>query len=144
MIDREIEAVKKAILVSGTDDWVHIAEVTLAAAQAMYGEHRLDGFPSDETMSVEQLASLRQDWVAAQERTALPLGIRAVKELIRDGLVRIGDATDSGFIPWEGSAEAIESRIDRVVEEAPYPLLPGHLFWFSNTPSGDEMANTFD
>lgn len=143
-MDREIEAVKKAILVSGTDDWVHIAEVTLAAARAMYGEHRLEGFPSDEVMSVGQLAPLRQDWLAAQERTALPLGIRAVKELIRDGLVRIGDATDSGFMPWEGSAEAIESRIYNVVQQAPYPLLPGHLFWLSNTPSGDEVANTFN
>jgi hypothetical protein len=91
-------------------------------------------------MSVDRLASLSEDWLAAEEREALPLAIMAVKELLRDGLVRIGDTTTSGFVPWDGSEEEIESRIDSAAANSEFPLLPGHLFWLENTPLGDEKA----
>lgn len=141
-MDREMEAVKSAILASGLDDWVHIAEVVLAARQARSGGHALDGYPDDTTTSVDRLTGLRGEWLAQNEREALPLGIAAVKELFRDGLVRVGDTSDSGFLPWSGSLEEIESRIDYAARMAQYPLLPGHLFWIENTPSGDEIARS--
>jgi hypothetical protein len=107
----------------------------------MFEDHRLDGYPDDQTLTVAELAALRKSWLASQEREAFPLAIRAVKELIRDGLVQIGYTTNTGFVPWEGSLEEIEQRIDAVAATAEFPLLPGHLFWLNSTPEGDAVAN---
>jgi hypothetical protein len=127
-MDREVEAVKTAILSSGLDDWVHMAEVVSAARQARSEGASDEGSPDDS--------------LAKQERAAFPLGIAAIKELLRDGLVRVGETTPEGFVAWRGSADEIESRIDSVAQQAEFPLLPGHLFWIENTPSGDEVARS--
>ena len=74
-------------------------------------------------------------------RPNVPLGIVAVKELLREGLVRVGETSTQGFVAWSGSLEDIESHIDSVVESAEYPLLPGQLFWVHNTSAGDEKGN---
>lgn len=139
-MERETEAIKRAILTSGLDDWVHIAEIAAAARQARFGEHVLDGYPDDETVHGDELARLRAAWLAQREREALPSGIIAIKELLRAGLVRVGDTIDGRFVPWQGSSPEIESRIDTLVRDAEYPLLPGHLFWLENTSLGDEIA----
>jgi hypothetical protein len=141
-MDNNVEAVKNAVLASGMDDWVHIAEVVSAARQARSGQRPEQGYPDDSTMSIDDLGRLRSEWLARSEREALPLGVSAVKELLRAGLVRIGEVSDSGFVAWRGSVEEIESLIDGVVQEAEYPLLPGHLFWIENTPLGDEVARS--
>lgn len=137
---REIDAVKKAILESGLDDWVHIGEVVAAARWAKYGNAFRDGFPDDPAMDMAELGRRRNMWMAEADRDALPLGIIAVKELLRDGLVRVGGTSTGRFIAWEGAVEEIESRIDSAVETAEFPLLPGHLFWIENRPQGDEAA----
>jgi hypothetical protein len=139
-MDHSIRFIEGKVLASGTDDWVHVAEVCFAARQAVLGERLRDGYPNDETLEIEQLASLRKRWTAAQERECFPLAIRAVKEMIRSGLVQIGSLTNAGFIQWGGSLEEIESRLDSVVEAAEFPLQPGDLFWLQNTPDGDEVA----
>jgi len=141
-MDREVGAVKSAILASGLDDWVHIAEVVLAARQARSVARSSEGHPDDSTTIVEGPGQLRSEWLAQSEREALPLGIAAVKELLRDGLIQIGETSNGGFAPWGGSPEEIEARIDHAVQGAQYPLLPGHLFWIENTPSGDEIARS--
>lgn len=142
MPDPRVLFIKKQILAKGYDDWVHDAEVCFAAREAEFGDHLLDDFPNDETLGVEQLASLRDEWSAGQERECLPLGIRAVKELVREGLVLVGEVGGQGFVPWTGPVEEVESRLDSLVEEAVLPLLPGDLFWLENTQSGDEKATS--
>ena len=141
-MDREVESVKSAILASGLDDWVHIAEVVSAARQAGSVARSSEGHPDNSMTIVDGFGQLRNEWLAQSERDALPLGIAAVKELLRDGLIRIGETSNGGFVPWGGSLEEIESRIDHAVRGAQYPLLPGHLFWIENTPSGDEIARS--
>jgi hypothetical protein len=70
----------------------------------------------------------------------MPLGIRAVKELLRDGLIRVGDTVGDRFEAWPGSVLEVESRIDIKLGLVTYPVLPGDLFWIENTPAGDEKA----
>jgi hypothetical protein len=110
------------------------------ARQAKFGERAVVNHAADQSGNVDQLARLRDEWVAQQERDALPLGIAAVKELLREGLIRVGDAGSGGFTAWVGSTREIESRVDAALETAEYPVLPGHLFWIVNTPLGDERA----
>jgi hypothetical protein len=141
-MDREIDAVKDTILVHGLDDWVHIGEAVAAARQAKYGDAFRDGFPDDPAMDIAKLGRRRNEWMARNDRDALPLGIVAVKELLRDGLIRIGQTSSGSFVAWSGTVEEIESRIDSAVESAEFPLLPGHLFWVDNTPPGDEVAES--
>lgn len=141
-MDRESTFVKQRILASGTDDWVHIVEVSFAARLAMYGDHIRDGYPDAGSVDAGQLAATRDKWSAEQERQSFPIAIRAVKELVRDGLVQIGYTTDAGFVPWEGALEEIDERIDAVAATAEFPLLPGDLFWLNNTPEGDAVARS--
>jgi len=138
--DPRINHVKNEILASGTDDWVHIAEVVFFAREAMFGDRLEERYPNDASLSVERLAEERDRWSASQERTALPLAIVAVKELLREQLVRVGETIGRAFVPWSGSLAEIESRIDAAAENAVFPLLPGHLFWLENTPAGNERA----
>lgn len=139
-MSRGIDFIKNKILASGTDDWVHEAEACYAARQAVFGDRLREGFPEDETLGTERLAALRADWTAAQERQAFPLALEAIKELLRDGLIEIGSVTKDGFVRWGGSSVELESRIDRLLEMTHYPLMPGDLFWLSNTSLGDEKA----
>jgi hypothetical protein len=139
---RDVDAVKNAILASGLDDWVHIAEVVAAARQARSVPLSKQDHRGDSTAIADELSQLRSERLVESEREALPLGIVAVKELLGEGLIRIGEISNSGFMPWRGSFEEIESRIDDTVTAAQYPLLPGHLFWIENTPSGDEAARS--
>jgi hypothetical protein len=141
-MDHEVEAVRSAILSSGLDDWVHIAEVVAAARQARSVASSSVGHPDDPMTIVDGPGQLRNERLAQSEREALPIGIVAVKELLRDGLIRIGETSNDGFVPWGGSLEEIESRIDHAVQGAQYPLLPGYLFWIENTPFGDEIARS--
>ena len=133
MHDSKLEAVKSAILLNGLDDWVHIAEVVLAARQATSGHS---------SVGAEKPTQRRQEQLAENERRALPLGIAAVKELLRHGLIRVGETSSGEFVAWVGSLEQVESRIDHAVHDAQYPLLPGHLFWLENTAAGNEVARS--
>ena len=139
-MSRETDLVKKKVLASGTDDWVHDLEACYAARQAVFGEHIRNGFPEDGTLGVDELALARANWTATQERRAFPLALEAVKELVRDGLVEIGSVTKNGFVAWEGFADDLESGIGDLAKRAKFPLLPGDLFWLCNTPLGDEKA----
>lgn len=142
-MDREVDAVKDTILVHGLDDWVHLGEVVAAAHQAKHGDAFRGGVPDDPAMDIAELGRRRTAWMARNDRNALPLGIVAVKELPRAGLVRIGETSTGKFVAWDGTVEEIESRIDRAVEAAEeFPLLPGHLFWIENTALGDEVAES--
>ncbi|MCG5470590.1 hypothetical protein LADH09A_004544 [Micromonospora sp. LAH09] len=133
-------------MISGTDDWVSIAEIAAFAREAFYGDRIQAGFPQGgPSTTVVALAAARDEWLARREREALPLGVEAVKELLRDGLVCVGDVWNSRFVAWSGSVQELESRIDSVVETATYPVLPGELFWVENTVTGhQEVAPELD
>ncbi|BCJ32294.1 hypothetical protein [Actinocatenispora sera] len=139
-MDPRVAYIKREILTCGSDDWIHVADIAAFAREALYGDHVQDGYPEDDRLSVGALALARDEWLARQEREALPLGIRAVKELLRDGLIRVGDTVGDRFEAWPGSVLEVESRIDIKLGLVTYPVLPGDLFWIENTPAGDEKA----
>lgn len=139
-MDREIEAVKSAILARGLEDWVHIADVAFVARQARFGDRLMADYPTGESMKDDQLVRRRDDWLAWQEREALSLGIKAIKGLLRDEQIRVGETASGQFVAWAGSVQELESRVDLVAEAATYPVLPGDLFWIENTPMGDQKA----
>jgi hypothetical protein len=105
--------VKKLILASGTDDWVHILEPLYAACKAMGG---------------------------ASESEALPLAVTAIKELVREGLVEVGELGSDGFEPWDGSWESIEKKLDLEVRKAEFPVPLGRICWTANTARGHEIG----
>lgn len=108
-MDPRVGYIKREILISGSDDWVHVGEIAAFAREALYGDRVRDGYPEDDRLSVEALGLARDEWLAHQEREALPLGISAVKELLRDKLIRVGDVAGSRFEAWPGSV--LESGI---------------------------------
>lgn len=132
--------VEQEILTAGVDDWVHVAEIAAYAREALYGGSIKIDYPTVVTDSASALASARDEWRAQQERAALRLGIAAVKELIRKDFIQIGETRDGKFVPWMETGGELETRIDEVVSEAVFPLLPGNLFWVTNTERGDEAA----
>jgi hypothetical protein len=139
-LDPRVEYIKREILASGSGDWVHAAEIAAFAREALYGDHVQDGYPEDDRLAVEALAAARDEWLSSQERESLPLGIQAVKELLRDRLIRVGDTVDGQFVAWPGSVQELESRIDSVAETATYPVLPGDLFWLEYIPKSAQKA----
>lgn len=139
-MDREIETVRNAILARGLDDWVHVAEVAFVARQARFGERLLANYPAGEAADDDQVLRRRDEWLALQEREALPVGMKAIKELLREELIRVGDIASGKFVAWPGSTQELERRIDVLMETASYPVLPGDLFWIENTSVGDRKA----
>lgn len=124
-MSREIHFVKNKVLVCGTDDWVHIGEVVFFACEAMFDDRLEEGYPNDASLSVERLAEARDRWSASQERAALPLAIIAVKEFLREQIVRVGETAERAFVPWAGSLAEIESRVDAAARERSVPASPG-------------------
>lgn len=143
-MDPRVGDVKREILICGTADWVSAADVAGCAFEAMYGDRFLEGYPDDDRLSVEDLAAARYVWRAGKERKAIPLGIAAVKELVAEGLVRVGYPADHGFVPWEETGDELASRIDAVVEDAEFPLIRSLPFWLENTDRGHQAAEQFD
>jgi hypothetical protein len=139
-MDPRVKYIKREILASGSGDWVHAAEIAAFAREALYGDHVQEGYPEDDHLSVEALAAARDEWLARQEREALPLGIEAINELLRDELIRVGETTSGQFVAWPGPVRELESRIDSVAEAATYPVLPGDLFWIENTSTGNQKS----
>ncbi|WFF02694.1 hypothetical protein [Micromonospora sp. WMMD964] len=142
-MDPKASYVKREILISGSDDWVSIADIVAFAREAIYGDRVQDGYPEGgHETPAGALATARDEWLARQERAALPLGVEATKELLRDGLICVGATVEGRFVAWSGSTQELESRIDSVVETATYPLLPGDLFWVANTVAGTDEAES--
>ena len=130
-MSRNLEIVKLAILEVGLEDWSHVPDALVAARQAIAGDRWLDGFPDN--------FDERGPWLAAREREALPLVIEAVRQLVRDGLVEVGEIVDNSFSTWSGNLDGIDRAIDRAAENATFPVLVSEMFWMRNTPRGDEF-----
>ncbi|WP_155984812.1 hypothetical protein [Saccharomonospora piscinae] len=110
----DLEKIKKVILVDGLVDWVSIISPLFAARQILGG---------------------------AGEREALPLAIQAVKELLREGLILVGETSRRGFEPWTGSLASIEQRLDWEAKNIEFPVRFGDICWIDNTERGEQMAN---
>jgi hypothetical protein len=109
-----LAVVRAEILMSGVDDWVHIPEVLWFTRKAFPG---------------------------TDERQALPLATCAIKELLTEGLVEVGEIVGNEFVPWSGTLDEVKFRIDDAAQEARFPVIFGDLFWIRNTPLGTERGN---
>ncbi len=109
-----LRAVQDEILMSGVDDLVHIPEVL---------SFTRDAFPD------------------LDEPQALPIAVRAVKDLVADGLAQVGTVVDGEFVPWPGTHDEVGARIDDAAQAARFPLVFGDLFWIRNTPQGSKQGN---
>jgi hypothetical protein len=109
-----MEIVQAEILMSGVDDWLHIPEV---------------------------LSFVREAFPETDEPQALPLAIRAIEELLSQGLVEVGEIVDHEFVPWPGTVDEVKSRIDGAARKACFPISFGDLFWVRNTPRGTERGD---
>jgi hypothetical protein len=131
MLPHDVDAVKRTILDVGLEDWVDVPHALYAARQTIFQENLLDSFPDN--------FDERANWLAAQEREALPLVVEAVKQLVREGLIELGETVGRGFYPWEGTIEEVCRRIDDAAAAATFPVLVSELFWMRNTRRGNDF-----
>lgn len=101
------------LLARGEDDWVMAAEVAWIAKSL--GD-------------------------AESEDDVRRLGTRLVRDVLEDGLMRIGTVTDGGFLEWDETPAEAAARVER--EWAALGRSPemGELFWLMNTPQGGRRA----
>jgi hypothetical protein len=101
------------LLLRGSDDWVTAAEVAWLAKS-------VGGATSDQ--EIEQVA------------------FAAMSDVLRSGLMQVGDVTDGGFFEWDVSPD---DALERVIREwrglGRSPEL-GEVCWLANTPAGDLRA----
>lgn len=135
----QVEDVKKTLLILGLDDWVDFTEAVDVARDVKAGRSPWKDLSPGSEYGVEREAMTRGRQIES-EREALPLAVEAIKELVRDGLVRVSNTTRNGFIAWDGSAREVEMRIDEAVKNVRYPMVIGDLFWLENTPAGNRLG----
>ncbi|WP_155984811.1 hypothetical protein [Saccharomonospora piscinae] len=111
----KVDKVKRLILASGVHDWVDIVVPTLEACHALGG---------------------------VEERAALPLALEAVKQLLREGLIEVGEVGVDGLSPWAVSLKTIEERIDLEARNVEFPLRSSYMFWIANTTRGDLVGRS--
>jgi hypothetical protein len=79
------------------------------------------------------------------ERQSLVLG--AVRSLLDDGLVEIGDIPgrgDPGFKPWPGTVNELMTRFtDRFVGHYDDRIEWEYVIWFNLTPKGEQVSADF-
>lgn len=104
------------ILLSGSHDWVSLAEAQHILRQA--------GPPSH-----------------ASEVRLRTLAV--VRDLLRSNLVEAGEIAE-GFTIWPGDADEITGRIASLWSDTDDDLWPGQICWLANTRTGNDVAAQID
>ncbi|MFG2577247.1 hypothetical protein [Streptomyces sp. NPDC048481] len=68
------------------------------------------------------------------------LAIELLTELMRDGLMEIGELGDTGLEPWSGGAEAVLARLVTALDQVGW-MPAGGVCWLASTSQGDRMAS---
>jgi hypothetical protein len=107
----------ESILISGSDDWVYLAEV------------------SD---------LVRDKTPTSSETEHMELTLSVISELVRNGWMEIGDlpatGTDGKFRPWKLSVDESLARIRKEWVALRKPINLGEICWLAITPAGDAKA----
>jgi hypothetical protein len=106
------KAIIRELLVEGLDDWVPVDRLIWLAREE--SEQSGGDFRS--------------------------LAIELLTELMRDGLMDIGELGDTGFEPWSGDADAVLARLVTALDQVDW-MPAGGVCWLANTPQGDRMAS---
>jgi hypothetical protein len=107
-----MDRLEEELLITGLDDWVHLADIAWAAksAGARTKHHEVD------------------------------LAISAVRSLMDAGLMQIGDVSDGGFFEWGLPLEEALERLRRGWLALDHDPWPGDVCWLSNTQEGNREA----
>jgi len=62
--------------------------------------------------------------------------LQLLDRLLTDELIRIGDVTETGFSPWEASADSVLVRIRTTWLDLDCQVRPGDVCWIEATPDG--------
>lgn len=106
-------AVTEELLLRGTDDWLPLSEVAWVVRS-------VGGVEPDEAVRQETLS--------------------VVDEMLRAGLIDVGDLTEAGFESWNLSPRAALEELRRRWDALGGMPRLGDVSWFANTPSGDAAA----
>lgn len=68
------------------------------------------------------------------------LTLEVVRQLLRDGLVKIGDVGPEGFQEWPGDIDAQLMKASKKWDMIPGLPDLGDVFWLENTSAGDVAA----
>jgi hypothetical protein len=102
------------ILMEGVDDWVEFWNIDSLVSAQLEGGQRTD---------------------------RIAIAVAAVRSLLDQGLVRMGDVDAGvGFIAWEGAPDEIARRIGSRWAALLRDPLPGDIGWLENTERGDAVA----
>ncbi len=105
--------VVEALLLSGLDDWIYLAEVVSTV--------RSVEDPETEEALVDEVIS-------------------TIEQMLDDGLLKIGDVTDGGFFEWDLPVDAALERVKREWGQLGTHLSIGDVCWLATTPEGDRRA----
>lgn len=77
---------------------------------------------------------------AATDAEIQAMSVDLVREVLQQGLMKIGDVTRDGFREWNVPVSEAVSRVER--EWAALGRSPnlGEIFWLENTEKGDQRA----
>jgi len=101
------------LLVSGLDDWLHLADISWAAGQFAR---------SDQTEDVISVAT------------------EALATLLEHEFIQIGEVSDGGFFEWDVTNDEAIDRVRRAWLALDREPQPGDVCWIANSALGNERA----
>lgn len=107
------EALLDAVLLAGLDDWIQAAEV---ASLAM------------EVGGTSTGSDIRR------------LSVAVIRAAALGGLMRVGDLTEDGFVPWRHEPEAAVCAVEEAWLDLGRGPDLGEICWLDNTDAGDARA----
>lgn len=108
-----LEAMIEAVLVSGAEDWMGIAELPFLA-RSIGGARG-----SDEELTI---------------------CLKTVDELLKRGWATVGDVSSDGFQPWSTTSAEVLSRIETEWRALPMGPNLGDIGWLALTELGETKA----
>ncbi len=91
------------------------------------------------------MAVLSDEDLAAPLAVQQDLALRAIRSLLDDGLMQIGDimgASDERIVPWDLPIDAAMQRVyDLFVAHYDEPALWEFTIWLGLTPAGEQLAH---
>ncbi|KUO05179.1 hypothetical protein [Streptomyces caeruleatus] len=105
------EAIVRELLVEGLDDWV----------------------------PVDRLVGLAREESERSGTDFRSLAVRLLGDLVKDGLMDVGELGDTGFEPWTGDTDTVLARIVAALDQVDWRPAGG-VCWLANTPEGDRTA----
>ncbi|MFF0067218.1 hypothetical protein ACFYRC_38135 [Streptomyces sp. NPDC005279] len=106
------EVIIRELLVEGLDDWV----------------------------PVDRLIGLAREAAEPSSGDFRALAGEVLADVVRGGLMAVGEIGDTGFEPWAGDDDAVLHRVVVALDRVAW-IPAGGVCWLANTPEGDRLAS---